>query len=131
MQEFDIAVTGYVAENLCTLVFSSEFGDNDAFGVAGLAIGAKGDLVLGGTTGSSSQEHSENWTRPAPPNCDPMVCLAPRDRSLDSLCHREQGGLRALEAEVLVGAGECSGQVLRLPPNLVKGEECVRWRDIV
>src|SRR6185369_11576576 len=51
-------ITGYVAElsgDLSTLLFSSEFGDNEAFGVNGLAIGINGSVVLGGSTGSPSQ----------------------------------------------------------------------------
>ena len=51
VQGFGLAVTGYAAElsgNLSDLLFSSEFGDNEAFGVNGLAIGARGNLVLGG-----------------------------------------------------------------------------------
>jgi hypothetical protein len=58
VQGFGLAVTGYVAEltgDLSALLFSSEFGDNEAFSVDGLAIGANGSLVLGGSTGSSSQ----------------------------------------------------------------------------
>lgn len=45
----------------------------------------------------------------------------------DALCDRERGGLRAFEAEILVGAGECPGQVLCLPADPVEGEERVRW----
>ena len=57
-QGFGLGVTGYVAEftgDLSALLFSSEFGDNETFGVTGLAIGANGNLVLGGVTGSPSQ----------------------------------------------------------------------------
>lgn len=58
VQGFGLAITGYVAKlsgDLSTLLFSSEFGDNEIFGVNGLAIGANGDVVLGGNTGSPSQ----------------------------------------------------------------------------
>lgn len=58
MQGFGLAITGYVAKltgDLTALLFSSEFGDNEAFGVGGLAIGANGNVVLAGCTGSPSQ----------------------------------------------------------------------------
>ena len=58
VQGFGRAITGYVAEltgDLSALLFSSAFGDNEGFGVSGLAIGANGDVVLGGSTGSPSQ----------------------------------------------------------------------------
>ncbi len=58
VQGFGRAITGYVAEltgDLSALLFSSEFGDNEGFGVSGLAIGANGNVVLGGSTGSPSQ----------------------------------------------------------------------------
>jgi hypothetical protein len=58
VQGFGLAITGYVAEltgDLSALLFSSEFGDNELFGVSGLAIGANGNVVLGGSTGSPSQ----------------------------------------------------------------------------
>jgi hypothetical protein len=58
VQGFGLAVTGYVAKlsgDLSSLLFSSEFGDNENFGVNGLAIGANGSVVLGGTTGSPAQ----------------------------------------------------------------------------
>lgn len=58
VQGFGLAVTGYVAKlsgDLSSLLFSSEFGDNENFGVNGLAIGANGNVVLGGATGSPSQ----------------------------------------------------------------------------
>ena len=58
VQGFGLAVTGYVAEltrDLSTLLFSSAFGDNEVFGINGLAIGANGNVVLGGSTGSPSQ----------------------------------------------------------------------------
>jgi hypothetical protein len=58
VQGFGLAITGYVAEltgDLSALLFASEFGDNEAFGVNGLAIGANGNVVLGGSTGSPSQ----------------------------------------------------------------------------
>lgn len=58
VQGFGVNVTGYVAElsgDLSALIFSSEFGDNEMFGVNGLAIGASGNVVLGGTTGSPSR----------------------------------------------------------------------------
>src|SRR5882757_6006734 len=55
VQGFGLAITGYVAEltgDLSALLFSSAFGDNEVFGVNGLAIGASGNVVLGGSTGS-------------------------------------------------------------------------------
>jgi len=58
VQGFGGAVTGYAAElsgDLTSLLFSSTFGDNETFGVAGVAIGTNGNLVLGGATGSPSQ----------------------------------------------------------------------------
>ena len=58
MQGFGLVVTGYVAEftgDLSALLFSSEFGDNETFRVSGLAMGANGNVVLGGVTGSPSQ----------------------------------------------------------------------------
>jgi hypothetical protein len=58
VQGFGLGLTGYAAEltgDLSTLVFSSEFGDNETFGVGGLAIGANGNVVLGGSTGAPSQ----------------------------------------------------------------------------
>ncbi|HXA49819.1 MAG TPA: IPT/TIG domain-containing protein [Candidatus Acidoferrum sp.] len=58
MQGFGLSSTGYVAElsaDLSTLLFSSPFGDNETFGVNGLAIGANGNLALAGTTGLPSQ----------------------------------------------------------------------------
>jgi hypothetical protein len=57
-QGFGLGITGFVAElsgDLSALLFSSEFGDNEVFGINGLAIGAKGNVVLGGATGSPSQ----------------------------------------------------------------------------
>jgi hypothetical protein len=53
-----LGTTGYVAKlsaDLSTLRFSSEFGDNEIFGVNGLAVGADGNVVLGGSTGLPSQ----------------------------------------------------------------------------
>jgi IPT/TIG domain len=58
VQGFGNAITGYIAElagDLSTLIFSSEFGDNEVFAVNGLAIGANGNVVLGGSTGSPFQ----------------------------------------------------------------------------
>jgi hypothetical protein len=58
VQGFGLAITGFVAKltgDLSTLLFSSEFGDNENFGVNGLAIGANGNVVLGGSTGSPAQ----------------------------------------------------------------------------
>jgi hypothetical protein len=58
VQGFGLAITGYVAEltgDLSALLFSSEFGDNEVFGVNGLAIGPNGNVVFGGSTGSPSQ----------------------------------------------------------------------------
>jgi hypothetical protein len=58
VQGFGPGFTGYVAQlngDLSALLFSSTFGDNEVFGVGGLAIGANGDLVLGGSTGSPAQ----------------------------------------------------------------------------
>jgi hypothetical protein len=58
VQGFGGVVTGYVAElsgDLSSLLFSSTFGDNETFSVRGLAIGANGNLVFGGATGSPSQ----------------------------------------------------------------------------
>jgi hypothetical protein len=58
VQGFGNAITGYIAElagDLSTLLFSSEFGDNEVFAVNGLAIGANGNVVLGGSTGSPFQ----------------------------------------------------------------------------
>jgi hypothetical protein len=58
VQGFGLAITGYVAEltgDLSALLFSSQFGDNELFGVNGLAIGANGNVVFGGTTGPLSQ----------------------------------------------------------------------------
>jgi hypothetical protein len=55
VQGFGLAITGYIAEltgDLSALLFSSEFGDNEAFAVNGLAIGANGNVVLGGSTGN-------------------------------------------------------------------------------
>jgi hypothetical protein len=55
VQGFGLAVTGYVAEltgDLSALLFSSEFGNSQAFAVNGLAISANGNVVLGGATGS-------------------------------------------------------------------------------
>jgi hypothetical protein len=59
VQGFGGVVTGYVAElsgDLSSLLFSSTFGDNETFSVRGLAIGANGNLVLGGSTCSPSQD---------------------------------------------------------------------------
>jgi Beta-propeller repeat/IPT/TIG domain len=58
VQGFGIAITGYVAEltgDLSALLFSSALGDNEAFSVNGLGIGANGNVVLGGSTGAPSQ----------------------------------------------------------------------------
>jgi hypothetical protein len=58
VQGFGLTITGYVAKltgDLSTLLFSSEFGDNEVFAVSGLAIGVNGNVVFGGSTGSPSQ----------------------------------------------------------------------------
>ncbi len=52
------AGTGYLARlsaDLSTLLFSSYFGDNEYFGVTGVAIGANGNVLIGGSTGSPNQ----------------------------------------------------------------------------
>jgi hypothetical protein len=70
VQGFGLGITGYVAEltgDLSTLLFSSEFGDNEPFAVNGLAIGAGGNVVLGGSTGLPSQSVWVNSGVLAPP----------------------------------------------------------------
>lgn len=71
VQGFGQGITGYAAEltgDLSTLLFSSEFGDNEAFGVNGIAIGADGNVVLGGTTGLPDQNVWVNSLSLAPPS---------------------------------------------------------------
>ena len=53
VQGFGFRETGFVAQlsgDLSTLLFSSDFGDNELFGVRGVGIGLNGSLVLGGST---------------------------------------------------------------------------------
>jgi uncharacterized protein (TIGR03437 family) len=60
--ELGVSYTGFLAElsgDLSTLLFSSEFGDNELFAVTGVATGSNGNVVLGGATGA--------WSPPNPP----------------------------------------------------------------
>jgi uncharacterized protein (TIGR03437 family) len=61
---FGIQTTGYVAEltgDLTTLLFASDFGDEETFGVSSLALYPDGSFVLGGGAGWV------NRVMPAPP----------------------------------------------------------------
>lgn len=72
---FGVNLTGFVAEltgDLSTLIFSSDFGDNETFGVNALAIGSNGSFILGGNTGLSQPLANQGaiWVNsvvPAPP----------------------------------------------------------------
>ncbi len=70
-QGFGLGITGFVAElsgDLSALLFSSEFGDNEIFGINGLAIGAKGNVVLGGSTGPPSNVWVNSLALAGPPS---------------------------------------------------------------
>ena len=54
-------VTGFLSElsnDLSTLLFSTYLGDNERFGVLGLANGANGAIVIGGLTGQAEVSNS-------------------------------------------------------------------------
>ena len=58
VQGFGLISTGYLAEltgDLSTLLFSSDFGDNEVFAVMGIGMSSNGSVVLGGATGNGTQ----------------------------------------------------------------------------
>jgi hypothetical protein len=107
-QGFGQSITGYVAElspDLSALLFSSQFGDNEAFGVNGLAIGAN-NITLSGNTGLPSQNV---WVNSL------VITGAPRLR-IDAIQNQATGFTDPLsegETIVIQGAGfDSSAQVL-------------------
>jgi hypothetical protein len=126
MQGFGVGITGYVAKltaDLSTLQFASEFGDNEAFGVNGLAIGANGAVVLGGTTGSPSQNVWVNsLTLAAPPALRIDAVVDSGSHLSDPLFDGErvlvQGSGFANSAQLLIG-GVAVAPLSVTPTNLV------------
>jgi Beta-propeller repeat/IPT/TIG domain len=98
---FGLASTGFVAKlsgDLSTLLFSSPFGDNETFSVTGLSIGEKGNVVLGGATGSPAQNvWANSLLLPDPP--------ALRIDSILDATSRFSDPLSAGEALLIQGAG--------------------------
>jgi hypothetical protein len=110
MQGFGLSSTGYVAKlsaDLSTLMFSSPFGDNETFGVNGLAIGASGNVVLAGTTGLPSQNVWANSVVLAEPP-------ALRIDAIQNQASQLSDPLSAGETVVIQGAGFESGAQLSI-----------------
>lgn len=110
MQGFGLSITGYVAKlsaDLSTLLFSSPFGDNETFGVNGLAIGANGNVVLAGTTGLPSQNVWANSVLLAEPP-------ALRIDAIQNQASQYSDPLSEGETVVIQGAGFAAGAQLSI-----------------
>ncbi len=91
--------TGFVGElsgDLSTLLFSSYFGDNEYFGVTGLAIGSNGSIALGGATGTGNI-----WVNGVQPAAPPALRIDAVENAASQLDDPISGG----ETIVVRGAG--------------------------
>jgi uncharacterized protein (TIGR03437 family) len=94
--------TGFVSElsaDLSTLLFSSQFGDGEYFGVTGLGIGSNGSFALAGPT-----DHGTLWANGVQPADLPPL----RIDAVENAASLLDGPLAAGETIVVRGAGFAS-----------------------
>jgi uncharacterized protein (TIGR03437 family) len=101
-------ITGFVSElsaDLSTLLFSSQFGDGEYFGVTGLGIGSSGSFALVGAT-----NHGTVWANSVQPADLPPL----RIDAVENAASLLEGPLAAGETIVVRGAGFASDAQLLL-----------------
>lgn len=105
--------TGFVSElsaDLSTLLFSSQFGDGEYFGVTGLGIGANGSFALAGAT-----DHGTVWANSVQPaNLPPL-----RIDAVENAASRLNDLIAAGETIYIRGAGFGSDAQLLLGGSVV------------
>jgi uncharacterized protein (TIGR03437 family) len=100
-------VTGFLSElsnDLSTLLFSTYLGDTQYFGVQGLAIGANGAIVIGGSTGEPYVSNGG----PMNPWVNSIDVAPPPSLRIDSIVNAASvldGAISAGETIVVRGAG--------------------------
>ncbi len=101
--------TGYLSEltaDLSTLLFSSYLGDNEYFGVKGVALGASGSVIIAGATGQPN-----NSSTPANVYVNSLTVPGPPTLRVDSVLNAASmldGPLSPGETILVRGAGFAS-----------------------
>jgi uncharacterized protein (TIGR03437 family) len=110
---FGDSLTGFVSElsaDLSTLLFSSQFGDGEYFGVTGLGIGANGSFALAGAT-----DHGTVWANSVQPADLPPL----RIDAVENAASRLNDLIAAGETIYIRGAGFGSDAQLLLGGSVV------------
>jgi uncharacterized protein (TIGR03437 family) len=95
-----IGGTGFLSEfssDLSTLLFSTYLGDTDSFGIQGVALGAAGNVIIGGTTNGPKNVYVNSLLPAAPP--------ALRIDKIENAASLVDGPLSAGETIMVRGAG--------------------------
>jgi uncharacterized protein (TIGR03437 family) len=114
-------VTGFLSElsnDLSTLLFSTYLGDNEAFGVLGLASGANGAMVIGGLTGLADTSNSG----PANVWVNSVDVAPPPSLRIDSIVNAASlldGAISTGETIVVRGAGFGGDAQLRIGGTVI------------
>ena len=109
-----VAGTGFLSEfsgDLSTLLFSTYLGDTDSFSVGGVALGAAGSVIIGGTTGGPKNVYVNSLLPAMPP---PL-----RVDRIENAASRMDGPLSAGETIVVLGAGFGSDAQLTIGGTVV------------
>jgi uncharacterized protein (TIGR03437 family) len=95
-----IGGTGFLSEfssDLSALLFSTYLGDTDSFAIQGVALGAGGNVIIGGTTSAPKNVYVNSLLPAAPP--------ALRVDKIENAASLVDGPLSAGETIVILGAG--------------------------
>jgi uncharacterized protein (TIGR03437 family) len=95
-----VAGTGYLSEfsgDLSALLFSTYLGDSDSFSVGGVALGAAGNVIIGGATGGPKNVYVNSLLPAVPPSL--------RVDRIENAASRMDGPLSVGETIVVLGAG--------------------------